>query len=375
MLSPCASWSASMLGHEPARPVLRNHIGAIEPDDVIDTKAVEEGRSPTRPMGEPFHMSAPRAVPAVCRHAPVLARFAEGIRRRAHRGIQSELVLVDPDIGAVGSHHEREVAEDGESAGRSPRLLPLFLRNPLHVLVMENVASEGAPRRFERRRLPMAERDCPLGPRPFAVRGVKSAKERIVIEPPRLAADELAQCTRTGRLPSPFHLVKTLEGQSKRPSLQAPHRVVRHVAGSTRLEKRRAALFIESVFATAGRKLGDCRHAHVLGIDGHGAQAGVWRLVARCGLVDRQQLQHAKPRGPKPLSKLREVGRLANTPALTRRHREEGNDYARAAPRLVRHLHETRSNTRRTPSANTPGSGSRLNTRYASPGKSKKYPG
>ena len=125
--------------------------------------------------------------------------------------------------------------------------------------------------------------------------------------------------------------------------------------------------------AASGREFGDCRHAHILGSMAI-AQAGVCRLVARCGLVDRQQLQHSQARGAEPFGKPRKVARLADPPALARRHRKERNDYARAALGLVRHRHEARSKTRRIPSAKTSGSGSRLTTRYASPGKSKKYP-
>ena len=51
-------------------------------------------------------------------------------------------MLARPDVGAVGGHHERKVAEERDGADAVARVLPLLVREPLQVLVEEDLGLE-----------------------------------------------------------------------------------------------------------------------------------------------------------------------------------------------------------------------------------------
>jgi hypothetical protein len=68
-----------------------------------------------------------------------------------------------------------------------------------------------------------------------------------------------------------------------------------------------------------------------LRVDRHCAQCRVRRRLARGHLVDRQQLQHAVPRGREPAAHRLDIGDLANAPTARRRDREERDQDTRAS--------------------------------------------
>ena len=84
---------------------------------MIDAIAVVEIGAALGTVLEPEEVVVGHALPVVEGHAPVLAGFAEGVRRRADGDVEMEAALVRPDIGAVGIHHERQIAEERHAAG------------------------------------------------------------------------------------------------------------------------------------------------------------------------------------------------------------------------------------------------------------------
>ena len=101
-------------------------VRPVEADEVVDAVAVVRARRSAVPaLAQPPEIVGRDDVPAIDRHAPVLAGGAERVGRRADRGVETELVLPGPDVGAVAVHHERQIAEQRHAVGLRPRLLPL----------------------------------------------------------------------------------------------------------------------------------------------------------------------------------------------------------------------------------------------------------
>src|SRR5512138_2762439 len=72
------------LRREPARAaVVRAIKRAVKPDEVIDAIAVEKVGVATRPIAKPVEVAFREHIPPIDRQSPVLARFAERIRRHA----------------------------------------------------------------------------------------------------------------------------------------------------------------------------------------------------------------------------------------------------------------------------------------------------
>src|SRR5262249_6176514 len=122
------------------------------------------------------------------------------------------------------------------------------------------------------------------------------------------------------------------------------------------------------------------RHADVDRIDRHGADRRVRRVLARCLLVEREQLQHAHAPALQPRRRRGHVADVADSPARRRRAGEQRDQETRAPASGRRaHARPTRQSKcrsmRATPSANTSRGGSSETTRKASRGKSKKNPG
>ncbi len=99
-------------------------------------------------------------------------------------------MLADPDVGAVGVDHERQVAEQRDAVGvrGGAGVLPLAVGDPLQVLLEQHLVGELAPRAIDRRRLAALQRLGPLHPRPLALARVEGAKQAVVLEPPGLLA-------------------------------------------------------------------------------------------------------------------------------------------------------------------------------------------
>ena len=143
---------------------------------MIDTVSVEEIRAAPRALVQPAKMLGGDDVPPVERHAPVLARGAEGVGRRANRRVEAELVLPRPDVGAVAVDHEGQIAEERDAVRLTARRVPLCGRLPLQVLIEQHVGHQLPPGAVDVGGLAALERSGPLGPRAF-VRGSRESRE------------------------------------------------------------------------------------------------------------------------------------------------------------------------------------------------------
>jgi hypothetical protein len=123
-----------------------------------------------------------------------------------------ELVLPGPYVGAVAIHHEREVAEQRDTVcrGRSPRLPPLRVGQPLQVLVIQHIGPD-LPGAFKGVSIPAPERLRPFGPRPVLFSTMNRPEQGVVVEPPRLAGDERPQRDGARRVAAPFLFAEALE--------------------------------------------------------------------------------------------------------------------------------------------------------------------
>ena len=64
-------------------------------------------------------------IPAIHRHAPVLARGTEGVGRHAERDVEMKLLLARPHVCAVAVNHERKIAEQLDAVRAVARNPPL----------------------------------------------------------------------------------------------------------------------------------------------------------------------------------------------------------------------------------------------------------
>src|SRR6185503_1918481 len=152
---------------EPVTALLRFSVGAVEADEVIDAVAVEEIGAAARALAKPPEILLRHHIPLIERHPPVLPGGAEGVRRRADRDIEPELMLARPDVGAVAVDHERQIAEQLDAVRALARALPLRAGDPLQVLVEDDLARQLAARAMVCRRLGARELGRPLGPPPL----------------------------------------------------------------------------------------------------------------------------------------------------------------------------------------------------------------
>src|SRR5262245_2682320 len=165
--------------------VFRPAVGAIEADEMIDAVAVENIGAAPRPLAQPAVVLHGDDIPAIDRHAPVLTGGAERVGRHAERGVENELMLPRPHVGAVAVHHERQIAEELDAVRAPTRLPPLQGRNPLEVLEEDHFTRQLAARAIDRRRLAALQLGRPLGPGALAFAGVNRAEQAVILDPPR----------------------------------------------------------------------------------------------------------------------------------------------------------------------------------------------
>ncbi len=122
-------------------------------------------------------------------------------------------MLAGPDIDGVAIDHEWQIAEDRDAvpARRAACVPPLRRREPLQVLVEDHVAREIAPHAVDGRRVATAQWLGPLSPWPLALVGVDRAKQRVVLDPPRLPRHELAKRPRAVGVAAPLNFVEACE--------------------------------------------------------------------------------------------------------------------------------------------------------------------
>ena len=197
-------------------------VDAVEPDQVVDAHAVEERRGPTRAGAHPLEAGGLHRLPAPRRQAPVLPGVAERVRRDADGGVEHELLLAGPHVGAVARHHERQVAEDAD-AGRAPGGLPLLLGDPLQVGPIAPLLGERRRGLAHRRRVGEGQCRRPVPPRPLLVRGVDGAKRGVGVEPPRLAGLVGAERVGPGRGARQLVVHEPHVGAAQPAHLERPH--------------------------------------------------------------------------------------------------------------------------------------------------------
>src|SRR5581483_1714092 len=242
---------------------------------------------------------------------------------------------------------------------------PLRRRNPLQVLIEDDVARQRVAYLVDRRRLALSQRLGPLGPRPLLFAGMNGAKEAVVLDPPCLLRRERAQLGGAVAVPTPLVAIEPVE--------RAPKRVVLHAPDVTVVDLRRGPDPIARRPLVVGH-VGDADEDR---IDRHRADGGIGRLLAGRHLIDGQQLQHADTRVGEPRRDRLDVADIADAPARRRGNRKQGDEKARPAP-AGHDVPTLQAKCRRIllmPSANESAGGNSEMTRNASCGKSKKYPG
>src|SRR5205085_1461036 len=118
-----------------------------------------------------------------------LARLRKCVRRRAHGGVDSKVLLARPHVGAVAAHHERKIAEYAH-VDRFARARPLIRREPLKIGIKENLQFELCTRRLERSRGSVPEGSVPLAPVASIISRVQRTEQRVLVEPPPLSSGE-----------------------------------------------------------------------------------------------------------------------------------------------------------------------------------------
>src|SRR5439155_19660685 len=100
------------------------------------------------------------------------------------------MLLTSPYVGAVAVHHEGQIAVDRHVTGGTSRLLPLQRGQPLQILLKQHFVGELATGAVDGRGLSSLELDRPHRPRMFLLVRVNRAENGVVLDPPRLFADE-----------------------------------------------------------------------------------------------------------------------------------------------------------------------------------------
>jgi hypothetical protein len=310
---------------------------------VIDAETVEELGVPPPAVAQPLEIISRDDVPAIDGQAPVLARGAERIGRRADGGVEAELVLAGPDIGAVAVDHERQVAQQGHAVSLRPGLLPLIVRQPLQVLMKDHFPRELAAGVRECSGVAAAKRLGPFGPFPAVLPVVHGSEDRIVVEPPGLSGQEGRE--RSGAVGIAAQLLRDepIACGSQRRLLEPPDAGVVDPGRFPDARQPRAILWRKRRFA------GEVRHgreADVNRIDRHRAHRRVRRLLVRRHLVDRQELERPLAAVGQPRGQGREIADLTDAPA--RRPGAGKQRYQQPGPPPRRRLtHGCRFETRR----------------------------
>src|SRR5512138_948471 len=177
--------SGLRVGHEACRAaVFRPAVRAVETHEIVDAVAVVEIAMAPRAFPQPSEAVLRDGVPSIHRHAPFLAGGAEGIRRRTQLHVEMELMLTGPDVSAVAVHHERQIAVERDAVRASPRVAPLRMRDPLGVLMKQNLTRQLSTRAGDSGLVMDAQSLRPLGPRPLALRGMDRTEHGVLVDPP-----------------------------------------------------------------------------------------------------------------------------------------------------------------------------------------------
>src|ERR1700676_1960085 len=146
--------------------------------------------------------------------APTLAIFTEKIWGHAgddfgiEVGVQTKQIGVDPDIGAVEIHKDRDIAHDANRTLRAvcSKRLPLFEEEKLHGAADIEIVEHFRVRFRDRSRLAMSQFARPVVPAFQLEASTQTIEENEVIEPPLVLPAEGLE-TRAGIRRSGVHEV------------------------------------------------------------------------------------------------------------------------------------------------------------------------
>ena len=158
------------------------------------------------------------------------------------RGIEAELVLPRPDVGAVAVHHERQIAEQRHAVRVRAGLLPLRRRPATAGTDGSRTSSRELAARIDRARRARGAA-APSGhsvQRGSSSLRVNRPEQRVVVEPPRLLARETPR-RRRARAVSRRHSSATNRSKAARSAVLFSARTAGVVDRATRAGPRRAA--------------------------------------------------------------------------------------------------------------------------------------
>ena len=234
-------------------------------------------------------------LPVVGREAPVLSVGAEEIGRGAGGGVEVEQFRMPVGLGAVGAHPDGQVALQGNALGAC--IVHFRAELPVQVVLHPDIV--------------------------FRLQLVAPGAERgILVEPGGVLLDELL-AGRRGEVPG----AARLESPADPGHLGFEHaRVVQLRQGV-----QRCLLFLEGGVGLDAEVL-QVHVERLQGEGGHGAVGIRIRPAALAGgVVDRQQLQDALPRGGRPVHDGPQVTELADAEVVRRAQREHRDRGARTA--------------------------------------------
>src|SRR5205085_2532739 len=137
-----------------------------------------------------------------------------------------------------------------------PGLLPLRVGEPLQVLLEHHLARQLAAGAIDGGRFPALQRLGPLGPGLFTLVGMDRAKNRVILDPPRLLAEKRLEAAGALGVPAPLGLVKACERPAKRDLFQTADVRVLDPRRAPHRFQQLLLLGAETVLAAERRELG-----------------------------------------------------------------------------------------------------------------------
>ena len=239
-----------------------------------------------------------------------------------------------PHVGAVAAHHEGQVADERDAVELASGLFPLPLGDPLMPAHLQHRVGTLRTRLDQRLGVVRRQMRRPLPPRTGVVLVVQHTEERVVVEPPVLVGHVVAEFGRPRRVVCPLGRAEVLEGPVQLRVLDGHRRrVLHHRRGIERSAPRVLTRRSGATSLPSAERL-HLRHVvqrDVERVDGHGAERRVRRGLARRHVVDGQHLQQTETGGPQPGAESREVGDVADAPAVRRARREQREQETGAA--------------------------------------------
>ena len=259
-------------------------------DDVVEAEAVVEAGGVAGPGAEPFQVVLRHRRPVVRRQAPVLPLGGEPVRRRAERDVATELPRARPHVCALAADDERQVAHqlDAERLHRLARAHPLRVRDPLHVVVLEDRRRQRFPRAAEDVGDAVALFVRPLVPAPHPVRIAERDVEGEVLGPIALTFDPLRELLGARGSALPLAGVEALEPASKDPELERAGGGVVDARGGPELVEIAPAVGAESLVDRAAVEVLDLVDRDVDRVDAERGAGAIGARLTGGQLVRRQ---------------------------------------------------------------------------------------